>query len=372
MHIQSLSTMENSYSWLKKIGLYIPSGMIGTSMAMLLIILSCETQDVSPDQNENAVFRSFSTNQQTLPTSISNTNHVIKLEVEHKTDITNLISEFDVPEGYAVFANGIEQVSGSTKVDFSNPVLYELRNKKNYITTSWEVSVTPLNCKILIDASHDGGGWWFPQYEATGFNPNAWHQGQPFANALRAKGFEVTELGRGFELTEEMFFGHYIVIRFGGFQAYTAKELSVYTNLLERGMNMVYITDHTRYDPIDELGDHLGIQFKGAAFGVIKKFTPHIITNNIDSLRYIAGSVITNVQNPNMEILGWLGDNEYADMNFNGVRDGNEPVGSPVMGILQYPHSRIFFIGDMNGIEVQPQPFIDNLIQWMGDCSAIQ
>jgi hypothetical protein len=337
-------------------------------LAFSLVIISCETQDGLTAVDKNAKFLSFSTNAQTLPSSINSDKKLVRLEVAHGADITALIPEFNTPEGYTVFANGVAQVSGVTPVDFSKPVTYELKGMNNQ-TTSWEVEVAPLTCKIIIDASHDGGVWWFPQYEATGFNANAWHQGQPFANALRAKGFEVTELGRGVDLTEEMFFGNYIVIRAAGFQSYKTNELEVYTKLIERGMNLVFFTDHKKYDPIDELGDHLGIQFKGMANGTITTFTPHAITNNIESINYIAGSVITNVQNPDMEILGWLGPQDYADLNFNGVRDDNEPFGSPVMGILNYPKSRIFFIGDMNGIEVQPQPFIDNLIHWMGDCS---
>jgi len=52
----------------------------------------------------------------------------------------------------------------------------------------------------------------------------------------------------------------------------------------------------------------------------------------------------------------------------NGVKDQGEPDGPPVMGVLNYPNSRVFFIGDMNGLEIQPQPFINNLINWMGHC----
>ncbi|MFI5173090.1 MAG: hypothetical protein ACHQFW_11910 [Chitinophagales bacterium] len=342
--------------------------LISLILLMSLVIVSCETQDATPFIDENAVFQSFSTNGQTiLQTSINTNNKHVKIEVDHDVDVTSLIPEFDIPEGYTVYANGVEQVSGVTKVDFSQPVTYELKNKNNQ-STSWEVSAAALGCKILIDASHDGGVWWFPQWEGTGFNPNAYHQGQDFANILRAKGFEVTELGRGVDLAEEMFFGYYIVIRASGFQPYKTKELEVYSKLIERGMNLVFLTDHKKNDPVDELGDHLGIQFKGVAFGKIQKFTPHVITNNITSIDYIAGSVITNT-NPNMEILGWLGENNYADLNMNEVRDVNEPLAPPVMGILKYPNSRIFFIGDMNGIEVRPQPFIDNLIHWMGDCS---
>jgi hypothetical protein len=339
-----------------------------TLLMSLLILLSCDNQEPSVTVDRNAVFNSFSTNGQTLSSVIRRGENLVRLEVNQDVDVTRLIPEFETPSGYSVFANGVKQISGNSEVDFSQPVDYELRDGNNR-STSWQVSVVPLGCKILIDASHDGGVWWFPQYEATGFNANQYHQGQSFANLLRDKGFEVTELGRGVELTEEMFFGHYIVIRAGGFQTYTARELEVYANLLDRGMNMVFFTDHKKNDPVDELGNHLGLDFKGVAFGAITTLVSHEITANIDSIDYIAGSVLMNAsQNPDVEILGWLGKGHFADLNFNEVKDGDEPTSPPVMGILNYPKSRIFFLGDMNGIEIQPQPFIDNLIQWMGHC----
>jgi hypothetical protein len=224
-------------------------------------------------------------------------------------------------------------------------------------------------CKIIIDASHDGGGWWYPQEEATGFNPNEYHQGQAFANLLREKGFEVDELGRGAELTEELFFGYFIVIRAGFYKLYTAKELKVYTKLLDQGMNMVFMTDHKVFAQPDLLGDLLGLKFNGIASGIITTFKPHEITENISYIDYKVGSVLTNLdQNPDIEVLGWLREDDYADLNFNGVKDDNEPSAPPVMGILNYPNSHIFFIGDVNGLEDMPQPFIDNLIQWMGTC----
>jgi hypothetical protein len=293
----------------------------------------------------------------------------VKLEVARDIDITHLVPSFDIPEGYSAFVNGNEQFSGTSQVDFSQTVTYDLVNEDNNIT-SWEVSVLPLSCKILVDASHGGGVWWYPQYEGTGFDPDKPHQGQAFANVLRDKGFEVTELGRDVELTEEMFFGHYIVLRAGGFKSYTDNELDVYTKLIDRGMNMVFFTDHKTNDPVDELGDLLGLDFKGVANGTITTFSEHDITANIESINYIAGSIIANAdQNPNIEVLGWLAENDFADLNFNGVKDVDEPVAAPVMGILSYPKSRVFFIGDTNGLQIQPQPFIDNLIDWMGDCN---
>jgi hypothetical protein len=162
------------------------------------------------------------------------------------------------------------------------------------------------------------------------------------------------------------------VIRVNGFQAYTTQELNVYTQLLNRGMNLVLFTDHKKFDPVDELTDHLGLQFKGVANGTVSTFAEHEITAGLESLNYIAGSVITSYdENPSIELLGWLGEESYADLNFNGIQDDTEPVGAPVMGILSYPKSRVFLIGDTNGLAVQPQPFIDNLIGWMGSCAEL-
>jgi len=56
----------------------------------------------------------------------------------------------------------------------------------------------------------------------------------------------------------------------------------------------------------------------------------------------------------------------------NDFQEPNEPTGSAVMGRLNYPRSWIFFLGDdMNSIEIQPQPFINNLVKLMGDCIAL-
>jgi hypothetical protein len=331
---------------------------------LLLALLSCKKE--SQDNILSDGFLSFSTDGQTLPTAINTSKKSVRFEVDRRANVTRLVPRFNVPEGYTVLVNGVQQVSGSSTVDFSQKVTYELKDANNN-SARWEASAVPIKCKILIDGSHDGGVWWFPQSPSTGYDQNKWHQGQPFANHLRDKGFEVDELGKGTELTEEMFFGYYIVIRANGFEKYTPREVEVYSNIISRPLNMVFFTDHKKYDPVDEIEYLLGLKFEGIAYGKISTLKPHMITKNITSIDYIAGSVLTNLsQNPDIEVLGWLGANEYGDLNFNGVKDANEPLAPPVMGILNLPKSHIFFIGDMNGLEVIPQPFIDNLISWMG------
>jgi len=340
---------------------------------VLILIASCEKKEiVSPDDDATVdgkgAFVSFTLNEQTLKTYINSSKREVKMEIKHSADTKLLKPTFEVTPGYSVYANGKLQVSGTSTIDLSQPVTYALSNGQNDSTT-WNVVITPLGCKIVIDASHDGGVWWFPQSNSTGYDANKPHQGQAFANLLRAKGYEVTELGRDKELTEEMFFGNYIILRVAGFEPYTPNEIAVYKDLISRGMNLVFLTDHKKNDRVDELGDFLGLEFNGTANGIANKFSPHDITANMNSLAYIAGSVITNADgNPNIQILGWLRPQDYADLNFNGIQDANEPTAPPVMGILNYPKSKVFFIGDTNGLEIQPQPFIDNLIKWMGEC----
>jgi len=332
-----------------------------------LLLLSCEKEKPTVQSTDlESGFLSFSTDGQTiLSTAIKSNQKQVKLEVESDVDITKLVPRFEVPPGISVYLNGVEQISGSSTVDFSRTVTYELNDKSN-LKAEWNVTAVPVSKRIVIDASHDGGVWWYPQSEQTGFSPNEYHQGKIFADLLREKGFKVDELGRGEELKEEHFMGYFIVIRVNGFQTYTTNELEVYTKLVKRGMNLVFFTDHKRFDPADELGDLLGLEFKGIAGGKVSKFISHVITENLTSLDYIAGSVLVNAdQNPDIQILGWLSENDYADLNFNGIRDESEPSAPPVMGILKFPKSKIFFIGDANGLQIMPQPFINNLITWM-------
>jgi hypothetical protein len=335
-------------------------------LSLGIILISCEKE--VPEEIAQGSFISFSANGQTLSTAIDKSQKQLEFEVDHDVDVTRLVPEFDIPAGYTVYINGAPQTSGVSVVNFSDPVTYEIKDSKN-LSSEWQAKAVRLERKILVDASHDGGVWWYPQSPLSGFDQDKWHQGQAFAEHLRAKGFTVDELGRGEELTEKMFFGYYIIIRANGFERYTEKELKVYSNLIKRGTNLVFFTDHKKYDQVDELGDLIGLKFVGMANGKISRLVPHMITENISSIDYIAGSALINVDiNPDIEVLGALGEEDYVDLNFNGIKDDNEPSGLPVMGILHYPKSNIFFIGDLNGLQVMPQPFIDNLISWMGVC----
>ena len=314
-------------------------------------------------------FLNFSLTQESLPSSINAGESLVRIEVFADTDIANLAPSFELPAGYSAYVGDVLQESGVSSHDFTSDIIYEIRDDFTGDVQDWVVSVEKLQCRIIVDASHGGGGWWYPQWWATGFDPDAWHQGKPFADTLRAKGFEVTELAHDIPLTDDLFFGHYIVLRVGEIDPYRAAELEVYKRLLQRGMNLLLFTDHKKHIESDRLAEHLGLWFYGSAMGAVVDLTPHPITQNIGELPYIAGSVLTFADNnPDITVLGRIPNDVYADLNFNGKQDADEPVGLPVMGVLAHPTSKIFFIGDSNALEIQPQPFIDNLVEWVGAC----
>lgn len=338
--------------------------------AICLIVTGCDEDVVEPEEiinSSNPSILSFTVKEQTLATTINATLKTIEIEVKNGTDLTNIVPEFELSEGSVALISNKVQNSGESIIDFSTNVTLNVKNSSGQ-SEGWNVNISPLECKILIDASHGGGTWWYPQYDATGFDQDKPHQGKAFADHLRSKGFIVDELPRGTQLTEKLFYGYYIVIRTSGFSIYTEDELDVYKNVMSRGMNLAFFTDHKKNDRTDEFADFLGLKFEGVAIGKISKFSDHKITKNMTPFDYVAGSVLTNEVDIDAKILGWLGESDFVDLNFNNIKDSNEPTAMPVMGILNHPTSNIFFIGDMNAFQIRPQPFVDNLIDWMGVC----
>ena len=200
--------------------------------------------------------------------------------------------------------------------------------------------------RILVDASRDGGVWWFPQ--GVYFSESEPHQGKALADFIRSRGFQVDELPRGETITSALLDSYNNIIRAGdGDGNYLESELQAYTNFLDRqGTSLILISEYKRTDEKDELAEMLGISFSGIIYGNITDFAEHFITRGATPFYYNAGSIIVNASdNPSIKILGWV-------------------CGRPVMGILEHQNTKIFFIGDINGIEDVPQPLVTNLISW--------
>ena len=222
-----------------------------------------------------------------------------------------------------------------------------------------------LNIKILVDSSKDGGGWWFPQSAATGFSPAAPHQGRDLAVYLRNFGYTVDELPIGHVINASLLAPYKMVIRGAPFYNYTAAEVAAYDSFLKGNVSLLLISDHMQNTSNDRLSEYLGVQFAGVAYGTITHLNTHTITTGVTSIPFIAGSAVINTNTSNMTILGNLDANEYVDLNKNGIYDNLDIKAPPVMGILQHPTAKIFFLSDVNGLEQLPQPFFNNLIKWL-------
>lgn len=217
---------------------------------------------------------------------------------------------------------------------------------------------------ILVDASHDGGVWWFPQGGGI-FNPDLPHQGKKLADLLRAKGFEVDEIPRGQVIDANLFSKYDKVIRAGCYGAYSSTELDAYRGLLSRPSSLLLAGEFLRPGMRDPIAELVGLQLAGAATGNVSKFEVHDITTGALPFQYMAGSVVINLENRNIVPLAWLDASAYADLNGNGRFDVGEPAGAAVMGIVKHAKAKIFFIGDINGIEFTPQPLTNGVIAWM-------
>lgn len=199
-----------------------------------------------------------------------------------------------------------------------------------------------LNRHILIDASRDGGVWWYPQGDTV--DPEAPHQGQRLADYLRSRGYVVDELPRGRIVSDTLLATYAGVIRAGQYGTYTAGELRAYDWSLDCGMTVVLLGEFLHDGGHDKLAESMGINARGNLTGLVTTFAEHPITEGVEELAFIAGSSLGSATVSGVEVLGWL------------------DTGEPVMGVVSHPKGRIFFLGDTNGLEEVPQPLVDNLI----------
>lgn len=197
---------------------------------------------------------------------------------------------------------------------------------------------------VLVDASHDGGVWWFPQIAP--FDTGQSHQGQELAHTLRGKGYQVDELGRGERVSRDQLLDYQIVIRAGAFGDYTKSELDAYDDFVACPRTLILLSEFLRPGERDGLAHSLGIVLSGMVTGSITTFATDSITAGVGSVTYLAGSVVDVEQSQSVRVLGWLED------------------GQPVMGIQEGRRAKLFFMGDTNSLEFIPQPLVDNLVAW--------
>jgi hypothetical protein len=238
------------------------------------------------------------------------------------------------------------------------------QTKPFYLTTQGLGRLdTRIKRHILIDASRDGGVWWFPQVGP--FDSTAKHQGKALAEYLRSLGHRVVELPRPTVITSKLLADYDIIIRTAGFGKYTKAEIAAYLDYVQNDGNLLLLAEH---GPADELALSLGLRFAGVTRGenMLTGYAAHPLTQGLGPLFYNVGSALLSFP-ITAQILGWLSGRSYLDLNDNNVQDAGEPSAPPVLGVMNYGTGRIVFCGDTNLWEAVPQPLVDNVMQWFAD-----
>lgn len=210
-----------------------------------------------------------------------------------------------------------------------------IRNQKS--------SAEPL--RVLVDASKDGGLWWFPQAPPN-FNPNEPHQGKQLADFMRALGWKVTELGRGQVITFEKLRDFDLVIRPAAYSPYSHEEALAYQQSVAAGTRVLLSGLGKESDAIAEI---FGLRWSTRSrYGPIKQWIPHALTAKIECCELSW----TTIQNPppGAVALAWM----------------NQGSTNPVLGYLPYGNGAVVFIGQAL---IGPAPgrlFAEDLIKSVG------
>lgn len=217
---------------------------------------------------------------------------------------------------------------------------------------------------ILVDASHDGGVWWYPQ--AGPYDESAPHQGKQLADHWRGQGHTVDELGRDEGVTRSMMDGYDLVVRANGFGGYDQAIVDAYDGYVADGSPVVLLADHMSHDDDDAVAAAFGLELDGATEGSeeVTLNEDHPITTGQGTLRLNAASCALDYPSTT-EVLGTFDETTYCDLNGDAIQGPGEPSGAVAAGLIPHGDGEVFFLTDVNKIEDVPQPIVDNLVAYM-------
>ena len=196
--------------------------------------------------------------------------------------------------------------------------------------------------RVLVDASKDGGLWWFPQGNGHTFDPKQDHQGKPLADFMREKGWEVVELGRGEVITADTLRAVDLIVRPAIYFDYTPEEIAAYRDSVMGGTRLLLMGGNG--DKPDSLAVNFGLRFDSRSrLGPVRQWVQHPLTANIPGKDFTWTSLIEAP--PEAVLLAWLNSSE-ADAR-------------PVLGYLPYGSGYVMFVGQSF---IVPSPIGKSLI----------
>ena len=212
--------------------------------------------------------------------------------------------------------------------------------------TTWAADDAKASGRIVVDASKDGGVWWYPQAEG-GFDPTKHHQGKRLADDLRSHGWEVEEIARGEDITARLE-GADIVIRANcSCGEHKESEVRAYREYVSGGGSVLLLQGFVRdgEQNRDRVAKEFGITFsKTVRTKTITRWTQHPLTKDLDLLPYEIGSVVTKSPKSKVPIA-------YLDKN------------QLVMGIATIGKGKVVFVSTILPLLKVPEPFMSRTLE---------
>ena len=269
----------------------------------------------------------------------------------------NALAPIDAMRQYDFFA---ARASATAPLAYTEGFIKGTAQPFSLLTNGVGCLHTRIKRHILVDASRDGGTWWFPQ---TGpFIPANPHQGHALATHLRGLGHTVQELPHNTTITASLLADFDIVIRAVGKGPYTTAEIDAYDAWVKKGGGLLLLAEH---HASDALATHFGLHFQGITRGqqILSTYAAHPLTSGAGPISYGAGSGLTS-HPPAASVLGWLSAGTFLDLNDDGVKAPGEPSGPAGLGVMPFGKGKIVFCGDTNLWMQVPQPLVKNTLHW--------
>lgn len=197
----------------------------------------------------------------------------------------------------------------------------------------------PRKLRVVIDASHDGGAWWFPQ--GPEFDPLRPHQGSVLAEYLKRRGWEVVEVPRGAEIANQ-FRNAAIVVRMNRFEGYETSEVAAYRSFVGNGGRLLLVQGYVRDGEAenDAVARRFGVRFEG----MISEPTMrgYASMRGVDDVVFQIGSIVVKYPKSTRP-LAYLGNDRL------------------VMGTFRHGRGRVIFLSSVAPILRVPQPLTRRL-----------
>lgn len=228
------------------------------------------------------------------------------------------------------------------------------------VSCSTESDGTVYPSEIVINASKDGGVWWFPQ--EIDCDTSVVHQGKGLVDYLKSEGFLVYESCRQENINLNEFPNMKLLIVAGSYFPYNYAESKKIADYVKNGGKLMLLIDHT---PNNGLPYHLGLDFrKTNSNEVIIEFKEHEITGNRSYEHAIRGVSGLNKSDNIVDVVARLSEATFLDTNYNGVQDENEVNAPIVIGTMQFGQGRVLFSGDINIWQWEENELFKNAISW--------